>query len=413
MPLWKRNVGWRWIPSASIWRGRCDPLGELAPHVDEVVPILWGPIDNFTPRIVTRRQVDNLISQQFQELNVKECWRKIGVYKCKHQRIKRPHYMDVVYPPVYSMAFEDPEKPLHVDVGSGDGKMIMLLAKRNPHINYLGLDKSPKRSEISTRFQEVLGLKNLHFVCCNATISFDTILATYPGPLEFISIMCPDPHIYSIYYRIRMVNKDLVERFMRCLAPGGKILFQTEFEAVAGYLKKYLEKHLGTYITEVDKGNTFVYDEDGWLLMNPLGVRSETEIDAVAHGQKVFRRFYQRLDTEYVKPVAQAELLAIDFESPNPDKQLSPRESKIYRWLESPRIEKRRRPRKMCNMLRRLPEGVARDIILNSETYPRGWFLRLLRNPRLKKIKKKPFETRPRILPIHKRPLEIVREDIG
>lgn len=35
-------------------------------------------------------------------------------------------------------------------------------------------------------------------------------------------------------------------------------------------------------------------DNDGWLLSNPMGIRSEREIHAEFEGGKVYRRMYQK-----------------------------------------------------------------------------------------------------------------------
>lgn len=35
-------------------------------------------------------------------------------------------------------------------------------------------------------------------------------------------------------------------------------------------------------------------DEDGWLLNNPMGIRTEREIHAESEGAKIYRRMYQK-----------------------------------------------------------------------------------------------------------------------
>lgn len=33
------------------------------------------------------------------------------------------------------------DHPIHMEIGMGKGKFIMAMAKKNPHINYLGIEK--------------------------------------------------------------------------------------------------------------------------------------------------------------------------------------------------------------------------------------------------------------------------------
>ena len=33
------------------------------------------------------------------------------------------------------------DHPVHIEIGMGKGKFIMTLAKKNPHINYIGIEK--------------------------------------------------------------------------------------------------------------------------------------------------------------------------------------------------------------------------------------------------------------------------------
>lgn len=46
------------------------------------------------------------------------------------------------------------------------------------------------------------------------------------------------------------------------------------------------------HIDELD--STVLCDSDGWLLRNPMGIRTEREIHAEYEGAKIYRRMYQR-----------------------------------------------------------------------------------------------------------------------
>lgn len=46
------------------------------------------------------------------------------------------------------------------------------------------------------------------------------------------------------------------------------------------------------HINEID--SSMLCDNDGWLLNNPMGIRTEREIHAEFEGAKIYRRLYQK-----------------------------------------------------------------------------------------------------------------------
>ena len=61
------------------------------------------------------------------------------------------------------------DNPIHIEIGMGKGQFIIELAKRNPDINYLGIEKysSVLVRAIEKREQE-LDLNNLYFIRMDA-----------------------------------------------------------------------------------------------------------------------------------------------------------------------------------------------------------------------------------------------------
>lgn len=44
----------------------------------------------------------------------------------------------------------------------------------------------------------------------------------------------------------------------------------------------------------IDDLNPKLCDSEGWLLSNPMGIRTEREIHAESEGAKIYRRLYQK-----------------------------------------------------------------------------------------------------------------------
>ncbi|XP_022718711.1 uncharacterized protein LOC111276970 isoform X2 [Durio zibethinus] len=164
--------------------------------------------------------------------------------------------------PDWSEVFRDPTLPLMVDIGSGSGRFLMWLAKQNPDSqNYLGLEIRAKLVKRAEFWVKELALSNIHFIFANATVSFKQLVSTYPGPLMLVSIL---------------------------------VFIQSDVLEVAVDMRKQFDSECGAlqHIDMVDP--SVLCDDEGWLLNNPMGIRTEREIHAEFEGAKVYRRLYQK-----------------------------------------------------------------------------------------------------------------------
>ncbi|WCJ27689.1 tRNA (guanine-N-7) methyltransferase [Euphorbia peplus] len=197
--------------------------------------------------------------------------------------------------PNWNDVFRDPTLPLMVDIGSGSGRFLMWLANNNQDSsNYLGIEIREKLVKRAEYWIKELALANIHFLFANATISFQELVLSYPGPLMLVSILCPDPHFKKRHHKRRVVQKPLVDSIINNLVPGGKIFVQSDVVEVAVDMRNQFdsESHLLQHIDEIDP--SMLCENDGWLLNNPMGIRTEREIYAESEGGKIYRRLYQK-----------------------------------------------------------------------------------------------------------------------
>ncbi|KAF7825931.1 tRNA (guanine-N(7)-)-methyltransferase [Senna tora] len=194
--------------------------------------------------------------------------------------------------PDWNQVFGDPTLPLTVDIGCGSGRLLLWLAKQNPDVrNYLGLEirqKLVKRAEV---WAKDLSLNNIHFLFANATISFKQLVTSYPGPLMFVSILCPDPHFKKRHHKRRVLQKPLVDAIIDTLMPDGQVLIQSDVLEVALDMRNQFDEVEA--LKHMDAVNpTLLCDSEGWLLSNPMGIRTEREIHAELEGSRIYRRMY-------------------------------------------------------------------------------------------------------------------------
>ena len=60
------------------------------------------------------------------------------------------------------------EHPLHIEIGTGKGRFLMELAKANPQINYIGIERYTSVLIKAIHKMEADPLPNLYFLCMDA-----------------------------------------------------------------------------------------------------------------------------------------------------------------------------------------------------------------------------------------------------
>ena len=74
--------------------------------------------------------------------------------------------------PPWSQVFASTARPLTVDIGCGGGRFDLMMAKRFPGRNFLGVDIRAPLVERGNAWGAHAGIvDNLHFAECNATVS--------------------------------------------------------------------------------------------------------------------------------------------------------------------------------------------------------------------------------------------------
>lgn len=120
--------------------------------------------------------------------------------------------------------------PLHIEIGMGKGQFLIALAKRNPHINYVGIERY---SSVLLRAVEKLQnevcqeevLANLRFMCIDAAeitqyFAFQEVDRIY---LNF-----SDPWPKARHAARRLTSSRFLERYDQILIKGGQIEFKTD-----------------------------------------------------------------------------------------------------------------------------------------------------------------------------------------
>ncbi len=117
------------------------------------------------------------------------------------------------------------DNPIHVEVGMGKGQFLMELARRNPRINYIGIEKFSSVLLRAIQKREQMELANLYFIRMDA----EEIMQVFaPAEVERIYLNFSDPWPKERHQKRRLTSREFLARYKEFLHPEGRIEFKTD-----------------------------------------------------------------------------------------------------------------------------------------------------------------------------------------
>lgn len=120
------------------------------------------------------------------------------------------------------------ENPIYVEIGMGKGQFLLTLAKQNPEINYIGIERYSSvllRALEKFDSEEFCELKNIRFICMNA---FDLPDVFELGEVAKIYLNFSDPWPKSRHASRRLTSVNFFEQYDKVLAKDGVVEFKTD-----------------------------------------------------------------------------------------------------------------------------------------------------------------------------------------
>eukprot|EP00929_Paragymnodinium_shiwhaense_P014562 TRINITY_DN12247_c0_g1_i1.p1 TRINITY_DN12247_c0_g1~~TRINITY_DN12247_c0_g1_i1.p1 ORF type:complete len:376 (+),score=101.20 TRINITY_DN12247_c0_g1_i1:75-1202(+) len=176
------------------------------------------------------------------------------------------HHLQVpTQAPKWEDLYADATLPLQIDIGCGSGRFVLLRGRRmasgehpagawesppnaatgsgKPRANLLGLEIREKLVERAQAWSERMGLRNCKFLFTNATVSFKSLLASYPGPIELVSMQFPDPHFKRKHWKRRHVQPQLVKEIAELMKTGAHVFLQGDVPEAVRWMRDMFERH--------------------------------------------------------------------------------------------------------------------------------------------------------------------------
>ncbi len=130
--------------------------------------------------------------------------------------------------------------PVRIEIGMGKGKFIVSLAKQNPEINFIGIEKYS--SVLLRAVQKLEGdeeLKNLRLICIDAK-EIEEVFGK--EEIDKIYLNFSDPWPKDRHAKRRLTSKEFLKRYEAIIVKNGIIEFKTDNRILFDFsLEEYKE----------------------------------------------------------------------------------------------------------------------------------------------------------------------------
>ncbi len=159
------------------------------------------------------------------------------------------------------------EGELHIEVGMGKGQFIYEMAKRNPEIQYVGIEMYSSVLLRALQKIEKEPIPNLKFMCVDAKGLEDIF---EKGEVDHIYLNFSDPWPKDRHAKRRLPSRQFLQRFDTILKDSGKLSFKTDNRGLFDFALEELEP-AGW------KAESYTYDLHNDLILCEGNVMTEYE----------------------------------------------------------------------------------------------------------------------------------------
>lgn len=172
------------------------------------------------------------------------------------------------------------ENPIHLEIGMGKGQFLMNLAKQNPTINYVGIERYSAvliRALEKYDSEEFGKPENVRFLCMDA---FQLPEVFAPGEIEKIYLNFSDPWPKARHSRRRLTSTRFLGQYEKVLPEKGIVEFKTDNRALFEFSLESVEEAEWSLLghtfdlhhnEEMNQGNIMTeYEEKFSAMGNPI-----------------------------------------------------------------------------------------------------------------------------------------------
>lgn len=168
-----------------------------------------------------------------------------------------PHELESIFAPldIGNMFAHQPNAPLEVDLGCGDGSFLAEMAQRMPERNFIGVERLLGRVRRTARRAACLGLRNVRLVRLESGYLVRYLLPR--GSVAVMHVMFPDPWPKRRHHHHRLVQPGFLDVVQLALAPKGELRLTTDDLPYYQHMQKVFKAHSGFAEEPWDPGEDY------------------------------------------------------------------------------------------------------------------------------------------------------------
>ncbi len=120
----------------------------------------------------------------------------------------------------------NPDLPLEIDLGCGDGTFLIEMAKHYPERNFLGVERLLGRVRGVCKHIHHLGLTNAKVLRLESAYTLEWLVEK--ASISRLHLLCPDPWPKARHHRRRLVQQHFLQCLHEALTNNGEFLFKTD-----------------------------------------------------------------------------------------------------------------------------------------------------------------------------------------
>ncbi|MFR0871699.1 MAG: tRNA (guanosine(46)-N7)-methyltransferase TrmB [Oscillospiraceae bacterium] len=129
---------------------------------------------------------------------------------------------------------------MHLEVGCGKGSFILELARRNPDINYVAVEKTPNVLVTGAEALMESGIKNVRF-CLGQAEYLEHLFRPHTVERLYLNFSCPFPK--ETYARHRLTHTRFLEIYKQVMKPGSEIHQKTDNQRLFEFSIEHFSKN--------------------------------------------------------------------------------------------------------------------------------------------------------------------------
>lgn len=115
--------------------------------------------------------------------------------------------------------------PLHVEVGTGKGRFVSLMASRDPHLNYLGVEREEEVLYYAACKAREAEAANLRLLAADVSKLAELFA---PGEIDRLYINFCDPWPKKRHAKRRLTHTGFLALYRQVVKAGGEVHFKTD-----------------------------------------------------------------------------------------------------------------------------------------------------------------------------------------